>query len=176
MKAEVHVPTRGRKPIRVVSLLFLSFLSGISNSSAHDEWYWGLDLEPALGEACLVMVARVADVSETRILFGSKAERRLREFKFTPEQVLKGVFSRESLSLTSEDLGIGNYSDATAIEPGQLRLLMLGRSDRGYAIFRVSPNLEQAIPPLRDLRPKCRSERSNAQGTEQVRYRPSGNN
>jgi hypothetical protein len=60
-------------------------------------------------------------------------------------QVLKGVFSRDSLSLTSEDVGIGNYSDSAATEPGQLRLLMLGRSDRGYA------NLDQAIPPLRDL-------------------------
>jgi HEAT repeat protein len=65
--------------------------------------------------------------------------------------VLKGVFSRESLSLTSEDLGIGNYPDSAGIEPGQLRLLMLGRSDRGYAIFRVSPNLDQALPPVHDL-------------------------
>jgi hypothetical protein len=127
MKADGHVTRRGRNQIRIVCLLFLSFLSGILNSSAHDEWYRGLDLEPALGEASLVILARVADVSETKILFGGKAERTVREFKFTPAQVLKGVFSRESLSLTSEDLGIGNYPDCAAIEPGQLRLLMLGR-------------------------------------------------
>jgi hypothetical protein len=39
--------------------------------------YGGLDLEPALGEASLLMVARVADVSEIKILFGGKAERTL---------------------------------------------------------------------------------------------------
>jgi HEAT repeat protein len=96
------------------------------------------------------MVARVADVSETKIMVGGKAETALLQFKFTPLQVLKGVFSRESLSLTSQDAGIKSYTDSGPIEPGQLRLLILGRSSQGYAILRRSPRLEQAIPPLRD--------------------------
>lgn len=33
---------------------------------AHDEWFRGLDLEPALGEASLVLVGRVVDASETK--------------------------------------------------------------------------------------------------------------
>jgi len=118
------------------------------SSPAHEEWFRGLDLEPALGEASLVMVARVVDVSETKIILGGKAETTLLQFKFAPVQVLKGVFSRESLSLTSQDLGIQNYADSAPIETGQLRLLMLGRSSQGYAILRSSPSLEQAVPQL----------------------------
>ena len=132
-----------------VCFLFL-LLTGPTKSSAHDEWFRGLDLEPALSEASLVLVARVVDVSETRITVGGKGERSLLQFKFVPELVLKGVFSRESLSLTSDDLGVQRFTDAAPIEPGQLRLLMLGRSSQGYVILRPSPGLEQAIPPLRD--------------------------
>ena len=62
--------------------------------------------------------------------------------------VLKGVFSRESLSLTSQDLGIESITDSAPIEPGQVRLLMLGRSSQGYAILRPTPRFEQTIPPL----------------------------
>jgi HEAT repeat len=150
MQANVHMANQNGRHLICVSLLLLLLLSGIKSSSAHDEWFRGLDLERALREASLVMVARVVDVSETRILVGGKAETTLRQFKFAPAQVLKGVFSWEFLSLTSEDLGIANYPDSP-IESGQLRLLMLGRSYEGYTAFGVSPNLDQAIPPLRDL-------------------------
>ncbi len=150
MEAELHRAKQlGRSLIRVSLLLFL-LLASATNSSAHDEWFRGLDLEPALGEASLVMVARVVDVSESKIMVGGKAEIALLQFKFTPLQVLKGVFSRESLSLTSQDLGIQSYTDSAPIEPGQLRLLILGRSSHGYVILRPAPSLEQAIPPLRD--------------------------
>ncbi|HEV2492070.1 MAG TPA: HEAT repeat domain-containing protein [Terriglobia bacterium] len=103
-----------------------------------------------MGKASLVMVARVADVSETKIMVGGKAETTLLQFKFTPVLVLKGVFSRESLSLTSQDVGIQGYTDAATLEPGQLLLLILGRSSQGYAILRFARSLEHAIPPLRD--------------------------
>ncbi|HEV2494996.1 MAG TPA: HEAT repeat domain-containing protein [Terriglobia bacterium] len=103
-----------------------------------------------MGKASLVMVARVADVSETKIMAGGKAETALLQFKFTPVVVLKGVFARDSLSLTSQDVGIQGYTGSAPIERGQLRLLILGRSREGYAILRFSPSLEQAIPPLRD--------------------------
>src|SRR6266852_5990228 len=81
---------------------------------------------------------------------GGKGERTLLQFKFVPVLTLKGVFSRESLSLTSDDIGIQGFSDAAPLEPGQLRLLILGRSSQGYAILRQSSSLEQAVPLLRD--------------------------
>jgi transposase len=77
-----------------------------------------------------------------------RLERILREL--TKELVLKGVFSRESLWLTSDDLGTQQFTDAAPIEPGQLRLLVLGHSFAGYAMSREAPSLDQAIPRLRD--------------------------
>jgi HEAT repeat protein len=106
-------------------------------------------LEPALAEAGLVLVGHVIGVSETKIMAGGKGERSLLQFEFEPVLALKGVFSRESLSLTSDDLGVQGFTDSAPIEPGQFRLLMLGRSSQGYAIQRPSRSLEQAIPPLR---------------------------
>jgi HEAT repeat protein len=147
MEAKIHRASQLVRHAAGVHLLVL-LLTGATNSSAHDEWFRGLDLEPALGEASLVMVGRVVDVSETKIMMGGKVESALLQFKFAPVLVLKGVFSRESLSLTSQDLGIQRFTDSAPIEPGQVRLLMLGRSSQGYAILRPSPRFEQTIPPL----------------------------
>src|SRR6266849_1917227 len=131
-----------------VCFLFL-LLTGPTKSSAHDEWFRGLDLEPALSEASLVLVARVVDVSRTGITVGGKGERTLLQFKFVPVLTLKGVFSRESLSLTSDDIGI-QFRYAASLDPGELRLLILGRSSQGYAIQRQPSSLEQTVPLLRD--------------------------
>lgn len=147
MEAEIHRASQLVRHGAGVHLLVL-LLAGAMNSSAHEEWFRRLDLEPSLGEASLVLVGRVIDVSETKIVMGGKVETALVQFKFAPVLVLKGVFSRESLSLTSQDLGIQNFSDSALIEPGQVRLLMLGRSSQGYAILRASPRFEQTIPTL----------------------------
>ncbi len=148
---KAKLPPKMQLGRHLVAVYLLSLIvATATQSSARDEWFRGLDLEPALGEASLVLVGRVADVSETKITFGGKGESALLQFKFEPVLVLKGVFSRESLSLTSDDLGVERFADAAPIEPGQLRLLMLGRSSQGYAIQRPSPSLEQAVPPLRD--------------------------
>src|SRR5260370_218380 len=151
MEAEIHRASHrasqlARHGAGVYILVLL--LAGATNSSAHDEWFRGLDLEPALSEASLVLVARVVDVSETKIVMGGKVERALLQFKFAPVLVLKGVFSRESLSLTSQDLGIQSFTDSAPIEPAQVRLLMLGRSSQGCAILGPSRRFEQTIAPL----------------------------
>jgi hypothetical protein len=99
-----------------------------------------------------VLVGRVTDVSETKVGVGGKGERSLLQYKFEPVLVLKGVFSREALLLSSDDLGTQQFTDAVPIEPGQLRLLVLGRSFAGYAMRREAPSLDQAIPPLRDTK------------------------
>jgi len=107
-------------------------------------------LESALADSGLVLVGRVTDVSETKVGVGGKGERSLLQYKFEPVSVLKGVFSRESLLLTSDDLGTQHFTDAAPIQRGELRLLVLGRSFAGYAMRREAPSLDQAMPPLRD--------------------------
>ena len=71
---------------------------------ARDEWFRGLDLEQATSEANLVLVARVVEVTEIKLTLGGKVEQSLQQFKFEPLQVLKGVFSRKVLLLSSNDL------------------------------------------------------------------------
>jgi hypothetical protein len=148
MGARVCVTNRPKTP--VATCLLLLFLVGPPRSLAHDEWYRGLDMESALADSGLVLVGRVTDVSETKLGVGGKGESSLLQYKFEPVLVLKGVFSRESLLLTSDDLGTQQFTDAAPIEPGQLRLLVLGRSFAGYTMRREAPSLDQAIPPLRD--------------------------
>lgn len=149
MKATCCPIDRLARPIVCICLLIV-LLAWPAKSNAHDEWFRGLDLESVLGEASLVLAGRVEDVSRTGIIVGGKGERTLLQFKFVPVLTLKGVFSRASLSLTSDDLGFEGFSDAAPLEPGQLRLLILGSSSQGYAILRQSSNLEQAVPLLRD--------------------------
>lgn len=143
--------TRNRQNILFAVCLLLFFLVGPARSLAHDEWYRGLDLESALADSSLVLVGRVTDRSETKIGMGGKGERSLLQYKFEPILVLKGVFSRESLLLTSDDLGTQQFNgvtEAAPIEAGQLRLLMLGRSFAGYAMRREARSFDQAIPRL----------------------------
>lgn len=148
MGARFCMAIRRKTPVAtcLLSLLFV----WPTRSLAHDEWYRGLDLESALADSGLVLVARVADVSETKLGVGGKGERSLLQYKFERVSVLKGIFSRNSLLLTSDDLGTQQFTDDALIEPGQLRLLILGRSFAGYAMRREAPTLDQAIPPLRD--------------------------
>ncbi len=134
----------------VVAGLVFFLAASRAKSSPREEWFRGLDLEPALGESSLVMVARVAEVRTTKISVGGKGERSLYEYRFVPMMVLKGVFSRESLSLTSDDLGVQSVADFSSIAPGDLHLLILGRSSEGYTNFRPAPNLNRSVPPLRD--------------------------
>jgi HEAT repeat protein len=143
-----HLCTAHRQKITIATCLLLFFLVGPALSLAHDEWYRGLDLESALADSSLVLVGRVIDVSETKLGVGGKGERSLLQYKFEPVLVLKGVFSRESLLLTSDDLGTQQFTDAAPIETGQLRLLILGRSFAGYAMRRGSVSFDQAIPRL----------------------------
>jgi HEAT repeat protein len=137
-----------RQSVAIAACLLLFFSAGPPRSLAHDEWYSGLDLESALADSSLVLVGRVIDVSETKLGVGGKGERSLLQYKFEPVLVLKGVFSRESLLLTSDDLGTQQFTDAAPIEAGQLRLLILARSFAGYAMRREALSLDQAIPRL----------------------------
>jgi HEAT repeat protein len=138
-------------PVRCACLaVVLFFLAGRVADSAREEWFRGLDLEQSLHDATLVMAARVDEADEIKISTGGKGEQTLLQFKFRPVRVLKGVFSRDSLTLNSADLRIWNFSAQRRIERGQLRLLILGRTAEGYAVTQPSSSLDQTIPPLLD--------------------------
>jgi hypothetical protein len=122
-----------------------------SRAFAREEWFRGLDLEQGVPEASLILVARVGEVTETKLTLGGKVEQSLQQFKFEPLQALKGVFSREVLVLNSNDLGGYQFGNATRqIKTGQVRMLILGRSREGYTVQRMAPSLDQALPPLQD--------------------------
>jgi HEAT repeat protein len=134
---------------RLLAGLLLVTLVGPPPVHARDEWFRGLDLEGAVASADLILVVRVAEVGEAKTTYGGKAEVTTQQFKFQPVRTLKGVFARDELLLTTDDLG--HESDGRSrLERGQLRLLLLGRSGIGYMNANRQRDLDQALPPLKD--------------------------
>jgi hypothetical protein len=125
----------------------LTVLLTAGAAPAREEWYRGLDLEPA-AHADLILVARVAEVGEQKTVHGGKAERSTAQITFTPVKTLKGLFTRDALLLTTDDLGVSD--EPLTLEKGQTRLLLLGRSGIGYANANRRPTLDQSVPPLKD--------------------------
>jgi HEAT repeat protein len=108
-----------------------------------------LDLENPIALAELVIVVRLTDVSESKIVHGGKQEVVTQQFKFEPMRTLKGIFARDELLLTGEDLRIYQYGDAAdRMERGQMLLLLLGRTGPGYFNCNNAGTLEQSIPRL----------------------------
>ena len=111
-----------------------------------------LDLEDAIGRAELIVAVRLVDVSESKVVHGGKTEVITQQFKFEPVRTLKGIFARDSLLLTGQDLGIYQYGDAAdKLERGSLVLLLLGRQGPGYFNCNPSGSFEQSIPRLKAL-------------------------
>ncbi len=116
-----------------------------------EEWYRGLELEGAAASAELILVVRVEEVSEIRIVSGGKGESATQQFRLKPLRVLKGVFARPELILGSADLGYRFGGQMRNLKAGQTRLLFLGRSDVGYSNVNERGNsLDHALPPLAD--------------------------
>ncbi len=130
--------------------LFLTLVISAPRAEARGEWFRELDLEQPIAQASLVMAARVVEVSETKITVGGKAEHSIEQYRFEPLQVLKGVFSRDALALTSDDLGTYRFADPGSIERGQVRLLVLKRWSQGYAMLDQYSSFNHAVPLLRD--------------------------
>lgn len=108
-----------------------------------------LDLEPTLRGAALVLAARVGRVEEVPIVYGGKGVQTLHQYVFTPTRVLKGVYSRPELMLTSADLQTYRGSfDTQEIRAGEHRLLLLGRSRVGYSNAHHVESAELAFPLL----------------------------
>jgi len=95
-------------------------------TSAQQE-FEGWNLEPGVGQAHLVMVARVASISQLTVVEGAKTDVSLREYRFQPVRVLKGIFPRDQLSMTAADLGCRENDPASTpnLREGEYRLLIL---------------------------------------------------
>ncbi|MGH8496228.1 MAG: hypothetical protein ACREVN_08830 [Gammaproteobacteria bacterium] len=108
-----------------------------------------LDLEPSLRSAALVIAVRVEGVSPMPVVYGGKNMQTIHQYTFTPVRVLKGVYSRPELLLTSADLQPYTYNfDPADIRSGQHRLLLLGRSNIGYHGIHLGSTAEQSFPEL----------------------------
>src|SRR6266542_3168397 len=131
-----------------VVVLLLGALASAAPARAREEWFRGLDLEAAVGGSDLILVVRVAEVGESKIVSGGKAEYVMQQFTFQPLRTLKGVFTRDALQLTTEDLG--GFDGQAHLERGAVRLLMLGRSGRGYVNQNQQGGLDRSVPPLKN--------------------------
>ncbi|HEV3342292.1 MAG TPA: hypothetical protein VG125_18125, partial [Pirellulales bacterium] len=100
-----------------------------SCGAADDQTFEGWHLEPGLGQAHLVMVARVASIGRLTVVEGAKTEVALREYRFQPVRRLKGIFQRDELSMTASDLGCGadDGPSAPPLKEGEFRLLILAQ-------------------------------------------------
>jgi HEAT repeat protein len=108
-----------------------------------------LDLEAAVAQAELILVVRLVDMTEAKIVHGGKMEVVTQQFRFEPAQTLKGIFARDALLLTGQDLGISQFAaGADTLATGQLLLLLLGRRGPGYFNCNSAETLDQSIPRL----------------------------
>ena len=105
------------------------------------------DLEPSLRSAALVVAVRVESVSPVRVVYGGKGTQTIHQYTFTPIRVLKGVYSRPELLMTSSDLQPYTYGfEPGDIRTGQRRLLLLGRSDVGYYGIHPGSTADESFP------------------------------
>jgi HEAT repeat protein len=109
------------------------------------------DLEPAVTQAELILAVRLAEVTETKIIHGGRNMQVTEQYRFEPVRVLKGIFARESLLLTGQDLGIYRFAGGSERLPrGQLMLVLLGRQGQNYFNCNTegAMTLSQSIPRL----------------------------
>jgi HEAT repeat protein len=108
-----------------------------------------LDLELAVVQAELIVAVRLVDVTETKIVHGGRTEQVTQQYKFEPVRVLKGIFAREALLMTGQDLGIYRFAaSGDRLERGQLMLVLLGRQGEAYFNCCTAETLAQSIPRL----------------------------
>ncbi len=108
-----------------------------------------LDLELAVTQAELILAVRLVDVTESKIVHGGRDVQVTEQYRFEPVRILKGIFARESLLLTGQDLGIYRFAGGSDRLPrGQLMLVLLGRQGQNYFNCCAAPTLAQSIPRL----------------------------
>jgi len=139
---------------QILSLLFVTssvFAQAPDPIEPREEWFRDLDIEAAVADSELILVSHVEEVKQIPMPVGGKGERTMHQLEFKPVRVLKGVFARDGLTLTSYDLG--NFQSRAGLDrvtAGELRLLFLGRSQTGYENRNVAPDVDRSLPLLRD--------------------------
>lgn len=122
-------PERGAR--RSLPLLATVLMTAVltCGSAPAQSGFEGWHLEPGVSQAHLVMVVRVASISQLTVVEGAKTDIALREFRFQPIRRLKGIFQREQLSMTAADLGCppGDETSAPPVKEGEFRLLILAQ-------------------------------------------------
>ena len=101
--------------------------SNLNHSSSAEKNFENWNLEPSVQQAQLIIVARVANISEVTIVEGAKTDKSFREYRFTPVRILKGLFQRDELAMTVGDLGLppGEAALDPHLKEGEYRLLIL---------------------------------------------------
>src|SRR5687767_8618866 len=131
-------------------LAVILFVSGGRGAWAQEP-FEGWHLEPAVGQAHLVLVARVARISGVTVVEGAKTDLAIREYRFQPVRLLKGIFQRDELSMTAGDLGIPADGPAPVNE-GEFRLLILiqprGPNTYGCVSAPGSRTFDERVPLL----------------------------
>lgn len=147
-QSQPRTADRWRRVLAVTVYIAALFLPG-PGAHAKSRAVEALDLEPTLRGAALVLAARVDRVEEVPIVYGGKGVQTLHQYAFTPTRILKGVYSRPELILTSADLQAypGSF-DTGEIRVGEHRLLLLGRSRVGYINVHHVESAELAFPLL----------------------------
>ena len=138
---------------RLSTAIILAMALSCGSVPAQEE-FEGWHLEPGVGQAHLVMVARVASISRMTVVEGAKTDVALREYRFQPVRRLKGIFQREQLSMTAVDLGFPaeDASVAPPLKEGEFRLLILAQQQgRSYGCVAAAPGargFDQRVPLL----------------------------
>jgi HEAT repeat protein len=137
---------RAPHPTLIVALWALFFVGAASRASAKE---FTINLERATAQADLIVTVRLAEMSEAKVVHGGKMVEVTQQFRFTPVRVLKGVFARDALLLTGNDLGIYRFAeDSHRLEEGQMLLLFLGRRGPGFFNCNEAAELDQSLPRL----------------------------
>jgi HEAT repeat protein len=116
-----------QRRIGFLTVMVVAATASLGRAAPTEEGFEGWHLEPGVGQAHLVMVARVASISRLTVVEGAKTDVALREYRFQPIRRLKGIFQRDQLSMTASDLGCPPEDPALAcpLKEGEFRLLIL---------------------------------------------------
>lgn len=111
---------------RRLAALFLTVALACRGAVAQEE-FSAWNLETSIGQAHLILVARVATISRLTIVEGAKTDLAFREYRFQPVLRLKGLFQRDQLSMTAADLGCpAEHAESDCpLKEGEYRLLIL---------------------------------------------------
>jgi HEAT repeat protein len=108
-----------------------------------------LDLELSIQRADLVVAAKLAEITESKVVQGGRNVQVTQQYRFEPVRVIKGIFARDALLMTGQDLGVYQFAAAgERLQPGQTLLVLLARQGQHFMNCNPASSLGQSIPRL----------------------------